>query len=98
MRISSKKMYFGDDDAFYDVTIQEPIWKWLHYYGHDISRHPFAESELYQTYTTIFIFGQINRANFAVRGPSSLINHIKAKTLINMKNFSYPFMANKFKN
>lgn len=79
MRISSQKLYFGDHDAFYDVTIQE----------HDISRHPFAESKLYQTYTTIFIFGQINKANFAIRGPCSLINHIKAKTLINMKNTKY---------
>ena len=26
--ISSQKMYFGDDDAFYDVIIQEPVWKW----------------------------------------------------------------------
>ena len=23
--ISSQKMYFGDDDAFYDVIIQEPL-------------------------------------------------------------------------
>ena len=28
---------------------------------------------LFQTYSTIFIFRQIDRANFAVRGPSSLI-------------------------
>ena len=25
--ISSQKSYFGDDDAFYDVIIQEPVWK-----------------------------------------------------------------------
>ena len=65
-------MYFGDDDAIYDVIIQEPVWKWRHNYLHEISRDPFAESVLFQTCSTIFIFRQINRANFAVRGPSSL--------------------------
>ena len=36
-------LYFGDDDAIYDVIIQEPICKWRHNYIHEISRNPFAE-------------------------------------------------------
>ena len=70
--ISSQKVYFGDDDAIYDVIIQEPVWKWRHKYRHEISRDPFVESVLFQTYSIIFIFTQIDRANFAVHGPSSL--------------------------
>ena len=41
--ISSQKLYFGDDDAIYDVIIQEPVWKWRYNYKHQISRDPFAE-------------------------------------------------------
>ena len=70
--ISSQKLYFGDNDAIYDVIIQEPVWKLRHYYRHEISRDPFAESVLFQTYSFIFIFRQIDKANFAIRGPSSL--------------------------
>ena len=40
---SSQMLYFGDDDAIYDVIIQEPICKWRHNYIHEISRNPFAE-------------------------------------------------------
>ena len=39
-----KKLYFGDDDVnIYDVIIEEPVWKWSHNYGHEISIDPFAE-------------------------------------------------------
>ena len=66
-----QKLYFVDDDAMYDVIIQEPVWKWRHYNRHEISRDSFAEVSLSITYSTIFIFRQIDRANFAVRSPSS---------------------------
>ena len=69
---SSQTLYFGDDDAIYDVIIQEPVWKLCHQYRHEITGDAFAESVLSQTYLTIFIFIKIDRANFAVRGPSSL--------------------------
>ena len=72
LRISSQKLYFGDDDALYHGIIQEPVWKWRHNYRHEISRDPFAETVLFQKSSTIFIFRQIDRANFAVRGPNSL--------------------------
>ena len=74
--ISTQKLYFCDDDAIYDVIIQEPVWKWRHNYRHEISRDPFAESVLFQTYSTIFMFSQIDRANFAVRGPSSFLHSL----------------------
>ena len=45
--ISSQNLYFGDDDAIYDVIIQDPVWKWCHNYRHEISRNPFAESVLF---------------------------------------------------
>ena len=61
-------MYFGDDDALYDAIIQEPVWKWRHNYRHEISKDTFADTVLVQTSSTIFIFRQIDRANFAVRG------------------------------
>ena len=70
--ISSQKLYFVDDDAIYDVIIQEPVWKWRHNYRYEFSRDPFAESVLFQTYSTIFIFRQIDWANFALRCPTSL--------------------------
>ena len=70
--ISSQKLYVGNDDAIYDVIIQEAVWKWRHKYRPEISRDPFSESVLFQTYSTIFIFRKIDRANFVVRGPSSL--------------------------
>ena len=41
--ISSQKLYFGDDDAIYDLIIQEPVCKWCHNYKHEISRDPFAK-------------------------------------------------------
>ena len=28
--IWTQKVYFSDDDAIYDVIIQEPVWKWRH--------------------------------------------------------------------
>ena len=71
LQMSSQKLYLGDDGAIYDVIIQEPVWKWRHNYRHEISRDLFAESVLFQTYSTIFNFRKIDRANFEVRGPSS---------------------------
>ena len=41
--ILTQKLYFGDDDAIYDVIIQEPVWKWHRNNKHGISRDPFAE-------------------------------------------------------
>ena len=79
--ISSQKLYFSDDDAIYDLIIQEPVWKWRHNYRYKISRDPFAESVLFQTYAIIFILRQIDRANFVVRGPSSLKLSFGNKTL-----------------
>ena len=73
--ISTQKLYFSDKDAINDVILQEPVLKWRHNYRHDISRDPFAKLLLFQTYSIIFIFRQIDRANFAVRGPSSFIIH-----------------------
>ena len=66
--ISSQKLYFGDVDAIYDFIIQEPFWKWRHYYRHEISRDHYSSRHIQQ----FFIFKQIDRSNFVVRGPSSL--------------------------
>ena len=41
--ILTQKLYFGDDDAIYDVIIQETVRKWRHNYRHDICRDPFAK-------------------------------------------------------
>ena len=41
--ISTKKLYFSDDDAIYDVIMQVPIKKLRHNYGHERSNDPFAE-------------------------------------------------------
>ena len=41
--VSTQKLYFGDDDAFYDVIIQEMVWKWRDNYRHGISKDQFAE-------------------------------------------------------
>ena len=30
LQILTQKLYFSDDDAIYDVIIQEPIWQWRH--------------------------------------------------------------------
>ena len=74
--ISSQKFHLGDDDASYDVIIQEPVSKWRHNYYHEISSDPNPNSVLFQIYSTIFILMQINRASFAVRGPSSFVNGV----------------------
>ena len=42
----STQKYFGDNDGVYDVIIQEPVWKWLHNYRHEISNDPFVEWSL----------------------------------------------------
>ena len=73
--ISTQKSYFCDNDAIYDVIMQEPVWKWRHNFRHKISRDSFADLPLFKTFSIIFIFRQIDRANFAVRGPSSLVDH-----------------------
>ena len=70
--ISIQKSYFCDNDAIYDVIMQEPVRKWCRNYRHRTSRDWYAELPLFKTFSIIFIFRQINRANFAVRGPSSL--------------------------
>ena len=56
--ISSQKLYFGDDDAIYDVIIQEP-------FENDVITTDMKSAG-------IITLPQIDRANFAVRGPSSL--------------------------
>ena len=70
--LSTQKSYFCDNDAIYDVIMQEPVYKWRHNHRHKISKDSFAELPLFKTFSIIFIFRQIGRANFAVRGPSSL--------------------------
>ena len=67
--------YFNtkDDDVIYDVIIEEPVWKWCQNYRHEFSNDQFAELPVFKAYLTIFIFKQIDRANFAVRGPSSFL-------------------------
>ena len=67
--MSAQKSYLCDNDAIYDVVVQEPVRKWRHNNRHEISRYLFAELLLFQTNSTICIL-QIDRANFAVRGPS----------------------------
>ena len=64
--------YFNtkDDDVIYDVIIKEPAWKLCQNYRHEFSNDQFAELPVFKSYSTIFIFKQIDRANFAVRGPS----------------------------
>ena len=44
--ISSQKLYFGDDDAIYDVIIQEPVMT---------TDMKSAGIHFFQTYSTIFI-------------------------------------------
>ena len=73
MLISIQKLFFGDDDAIYDVINEEQVWKWRHNYRHEFSRDPFAELSIFYTYSTIFIFRQIDTSNIAVRGPTSLL-------------------------
>ena len=53
--------------------MQEPPGKWRHNTGHEISRDSFDELPVFYTYSNIFIFREIDRANFAVRGPKSLV-------------------------
>ena len=67
------KSYFCVNDAIYDVIMQEPPGKWRHNTGHEISRDSFDEFPVFYTYSNIFIFRKIDRANFAVRGPKSLV-------------------------
>ena len=44
---------------------------------------PFTKLLLLVTYSTMFIFRQIDRANFAVRGPCSLMHCLRPKNFIN---------------
>ena len=41
--ISTKKLYYGENYAIYDVILQEPIWKRHHIYKNEYSRDPFTE-------------------------------------------------------
>ena len=70
--ISAQKSYFCHNDAIFDVIVQEPVRKWRNNHRLEINRYSFAELPLFQTNSTICIFRQTDRANFAVRGPSSL--------------------------
>ena len=72
MLILTQKSYFCDNDTIYDFIKQEPVRKWRHNHRHKISRDSFADLSLFKTYSIIFIFRQIDRAIFAVRGSSSL--------------------------
>ena len=56
--ISTQKSYFCDNDTIYD-------------HRHEISRNSLLNYHS-QTNSTISFFGEINRANFAVRGPGSI--------------------------
>ena len=57
--ISTKKLYFCDNDALYDVILQETVRKWCHNHRHKISRDSFSELPLFKTFSIIFIFRQI---------------------------------------
>ena len=84
-------MYFCDNDAIYDVIVQEPVRKWRQYHRHEINRYSFAELSLFQTNSTICIYRLIDMANFAVRGPSSLTQSIlgwRGFKFVQMKNHS----------
>ena len=52
---SGHNLYFGDDDAIYDVIIQKPVWKWGQNYRQEISKDTFAELLLFKTDSTIYI-------------------------------------------
>ena len=41
--ISTQRSYFCDNDAIYDVIMQEPVRKWRHNHRHKINRNSFAE-------------------------------------------------------
>ena len=47
-------MFFVDDDAIYDVIMDEPVGKWGnnngHDNGHEISRDPLDELSVFSTY------------------------------------------------
>ena len=73
--ISTWKSHFCDNDPIYDVIMQEPVKKWRHNHRHKISRDSFSELPLFKIFPIIFIFRQIYRANFAVRGLSSLFSY-----------------------
>ena len=42
-------LYFIDDDAIYDVTMEEPGGKWRHIYGHEIIRDPLDVLSVFLT-------------------------------------------------
>ena len=46
MIISKQKLFFGDNDAIFDV-IEEPVGKWHHNYRHEISRDPFVKLSVF---------------------------------------------------
>ena len=68
----TQKSYFCDNDAIYDVIMHEPVRKWRHNHRYEF-RDSFDELLLFETYSIIFIFKQIDMANFAVHAPGSLI-------------------------
>ena len=51
--ISTKKLYFGDNYAIYDVILQEPIWKRHYIYKNEYSRDPFTELLVFSTYSIV---------------------------------------------
>ena len=71
--ILSKKIFFGDDDLISDVIIQEPVWKLRHNCRHEINRDPFADNYSFRHNHSFSFFRLIDRADFAVRDPVSLI-------------------------
>ena len=73
--ISAKKLYFSDDNSFYDVIIKELVRKWHHKYGQEMPNNPFAELSVFYTYSITFNFRPIDKANFTICGPSSLIKN-----------------------
>ena len=74
--ISTQKSYFCNDNAIYEFIMKNRLEnrKWRHNQRHKTGRDSFAELSLFKTYPISFIFRQIDRAIFDVRGLSFLMN------------------------
>ena len=57
--ISTKKLYFTDDDTIYDVIMQVPIKKLRRNYGNEISNDPFAEFSLSDPFVALARYNHI---------------------------------------
>ena len=69
MLISTQMLYFGDVDAIFWVMMQENYFRITDMKSAGIS---YFFRQTVHMYSTFYIFRQIYRVKFAVRGPSSL--------------------------